>query len=96
MKFSILALSIALQAQSALASNGKACFNVDGMTCISCTVTTKVAVKQLNGINKVDVYYDEKKAVVIFDSTKTNSYEIKKKIDSTGYKATLVKCEKEG
>lgn len=80
--------------QIILAETKNACFNVEGMTCASCAVTTKVAVKKLNGIKHIKVSFDEKSAVIKYDDALTSSDEIKKKIDSVGYKATSEKCDK--
>ncbi|MBP9708589.1 MAG: heavy-metal-associated domain-containing protein [Oligoflexales bacterium] len=80
--------------QSVFADTQKACFNVEGMTCAACTVTTKAAIKKLDGIESIKVSLEEKKAEVQFNDTKTNSNAIKKKIDSIGYKATQLQCDK--
>jgi copper chaperone CopZ len=80
--------------QIALAETKNACFNVEGMTCATCTVTTKAAVKKLNGIKDIQVSLDEKSAVIKYDDALTSSDEIKKKIDSVGYKATAKQCDK--
>ena len=80
--------------QVAFAESKTACFNVEGMTCSACTVTTKVAIKKLAGIESVDVSVDDKKAVIQYNDAKTNPDEIKRKIDSVGYKATHQKCKK--
>lgn len=85
---------IATIMQTALAETQKACFNVEGMTCAACTVTTKVAIKKLDGIESIEVSLDDKKAEIQFNDAKTNSNEIKKKIDSVGYKATQSQCNK--
>lgn len=80
--------------QVAFAKSMTACFNVEGMTCATCTVTTKVAIKKLDGIESVEVSLDEKKTIVHYNDDKTNAGEIKKKIDSVGYKATHQECKK--
>ena len=80
--------------QIALAETKNACFNVEGMTCATCTVTTKAAIKKLKGIKDVQVSLDEKSAVIKYDDALTSSDEIKKKIDSVGYKATSKQCDK--
>jgi mercuric transport protein len=81
-------------AQGALAENKSVCFNVEGMTCAACTVTTKAAVKKLKGIKDVQVSLDDKSAVIKFDDSLTSSDEIKKKIDDIGYKATPKQCDR--
>lgn len=90
----LILFCISMIPQVAFAESKTACFNVEGMTCAACTVTTKVAIKKLAGIESVEVSVDEKKAVVQYNDAKTNSGEIKKKIDSVGYKATHQECKK--
>ncbi|MBY0415870.1 MAG: cation transporter [Bdellovibrionales bacterium] len=80
--------------QIALAETRNACFSVEGMTCATCTVTTKAAIKKLKGIKDVQVSLDEKSAVIKYDDALTSSDEIKNKIDSVGYKATSKQCDK--
>lgn len=71
----------------------KACFEVQGMTCATCPLTVKAAVKKLIGIREVTASLQEKNAVVDFDSRKINAAEIKKAIDSVGYKAIPQECK---
>ena len=72
----------------------EACFDVQGMTCATCSLTLKSAVKKLKGIANVNVSVEQKKAVVAFDSKETSVEEIKKVIDDVGYKATAQECKK--
>lgn len=69
-----------------------ACFAVEGMTCAACSVTLKAAVNKLKGIATVKASVEDNSATVDYDSKSTNSDEIKKAIDSTGYKATAKQC----
>lgn len=71
-----------------------ACFEVQGMTCVTCPVTVKTAMKKLKGVTEVKTSLEEKNAVVDFDSQKTNSAEIKKAIENSGYKAVPQECKK--
>jgi mercuric transport protein len=72
----------------------KACFDVQGMTCATCGLTVKSAVKKLNGIKEVTASVEKKNAVVQFDSKQTNVEAIRKAIDNVGYKATPQDCKK--
>ncbi len=94
MKKLFLIFFVSTSVQPVLADTQKACFNVEGMTCAACTLTTKAAIKKLDGIESIKVSLEEKKAEVQFNDTKTNSNAIKKKIDSIGYKATQFQCDK--
>ena len=89
----LLIFIASLSTQSVFSGTQKACFNVEGMTCAACTVTTKAAIKKLDGIERIKVSLEAKKTEVQFNDTKTNSDAIKKKINSIGYKATQLQCD---
>lgn len=72
----------------------KVCFEVQGMTCATCPLTVKMAVKKLKGVVEVKASLQDKSAVVDFDSQKINAAEIKTAIDSVGYKAIPQECNK--
>lgn len=94
MKKLLLICFLTITAQNVFAKSQTACFSVEGMTCAACSVTTKAAIKKLDGIESIDVSLDDKKAEVHFNDAKTNADEIKNKIDSVGYKATQLQCNK--
>lgn len=81
-----------MYSQAVFSEIKKACFSVEGMTCAACTITTKAAINKLDGIESIKVSFNEKKAEVQFNDTRTNSKEIIKKINSIGYKASLLVC----
>jgi periplasmic mercuric ion binding protein len=70
-----------------------ACFDVKGMTCATCTLTLKVAVNKLDGIDKVTASLEKEEAVVLFDKKLLTVEAIEKQINSTGYKATAKQCK---
>jgi copper chaperone CopZ len=63
-------------------------FTVSGMTCTGCEEHVKHEVNKLTGIISSNVSYENGKAVVEFDNSKTNITEIEKAINSTGYSVT--------
>lgn len=93
MKNLLFTLGILLVSQTSLAKPQKACFIVEGMTCATCAITTKVAVKKLEGIKDIDVSVKDKSAIINFEDDQTTIGRIKEKIDSTGYQATQKQCE---
>ncbi|MGE3610667.1 MAG: heavy-metal-associated domain-containing protein [Bacteriovoracaceae bacterium] len=95
MKKLLLTLFASIIAQGAFAESKTACFTVEGMTCAACTVTTKAAIKKLDGIESISVSLDDKKAEVHYNDAKTNLNEIKNKIESIGYSAEPSKCQEE-
>jgi len=79
-------------ASTTYADTKTACYQGEGMTCTTCSLTLKVAVKKIEGIVKVDASVEKKNAIISYDSKKTNTKTIGKKIDSTGYKSTPMAC----
>lgn len=61
-------------------------FRIKGMTCEACEEHVKMEVNKLPGIVSSNVSYAKHNAVVQFEPSKTNSKEITKAINSTGYK----------
>ena len=55
------------------------------MTCASCEEHVNHEVNKLTGIISSTASYENGKAVVEFDNSKTNITEIEKAINSTGY-----------
>lgn len=66
-------------------------FSISGMTCTGCEEHVNHEVNRLSGIIKSTASYENGKAIVEFDSTKTNTVEIKKAINGTGYSVTSIK-----
>lgn len=68
-------------------------FKVTGMTCASCSVTLKAALKKLDGVQNVAVSVGDDSASVTFDPGKVTTKDIVAKIDNVGYKAELNQCK---
>ncbi len=60
-------------------------FGIEGMTCSGCENHIKLAVNELSGIHSVTASYQNEKAIVVFDQSKTKQEEIISAILSTGY-----------
>lgn len=73
----------------------KSCFEVRGMTCASCSLTVKSAVRQLKGIKEISVSVKNSEATVYFDKQMTTTKDINKKINEIGgdYKSTVKQCK---
>lgn len=61
---------------------------IDGMTCDACQNHVDHAVNELDGIVSIETSYNKGNSIIAFDKTQTNQEEIKKAVESTGYKAT--------
>lgn len=85
----LFSLSVMTKASQAEVDVEKACFHVEGMTCAACSLTLKISVQKLKGIESVETSVEERFAKVVYDPRLTTLEEIKSKIDSVGYKATV-------
>jgi len=72
----------------------EACFEVQNMTCATCPLTVKIAVKKLNGVSSVVASLRERNAIVEFDPKIVSKTEIQKAIGEVGYKAIPQDCKK--
>ena len=62
---------------------------VAGMTCAACPITVKTAIAKVGGVNKVDVNFDRREALVTFDDTKTSVQELMQATENAGYPSTV-------
>lgn len=60
-------------------------FKVEGMTCVSCETTIKLAVERTPGVRGAEVSYDRGEAVVKYDPKITTHDKVRDAINSTGY-----------
>jgi copper chaperone CopZ/F0F1-type ATP synthase membrane subunit c/vacuolar-type H+-ATPase subunit K len=63
-------------------------FKISGMTCASCEENVNHEVNKLNGIINSKASYENGNVIIEFDKSETNETEIKKAINSTGYKVS--------
>jgi len=62
--------------------------DIEGMTCASCEGHVKNAVGKLPGIIETNVSFEQGRAIVRFDNTRTNATDINAAVDETGYRVT--------
>lgn len=62
---------------------------VEGMSCATCEVAVRSALKRVNGVASAHVSVATKNATVDYDPAKTNPDQIVAAINSTGYRASL-------
>ena len=74
------------------ADEKEVCFNVEGMTCSACKLTTKVALKKIKGVMNVEVSVEKRWVRVRFDDSQTKIIHLKKGIDEIGYKVSDQEC----
>lgn len=64
-------------------------FDVEKMTCATCPIAVKKAMLRVDGVNKVEVNFKNKSAIVTFDSSMTTSTEIGQSSTDVGFPATV-------
>lgn len=64
---------------------------ITGMTCAGCSNHISTALKNVNGVIENKVEYPGDLATIKYESTKTNTIEIIRVIEKTGYKAEIIK-----
>lgn len=74
----------------------KCMLKITGMTCSGCAVAVKMAAKKVDGVADASVSYENGRAEVTYDPTKTTPEKIAKAItDGSGFKAELQTTRKE-
>ena len=63
--------------------------SVPGMTCAACPITVKKALTRVAGVEKVQVTFEKKQAVVTYDDAKTNVQALTKATENAGYPSTV-------
>ncbi len=62
-------------------------FTIENMTCASCPITVRIAMKKVEGVKAVKVDFKNKTADVTFDPALTSADEIAKASTNAGYPA---------
>jgi copper chaperone CopZ len=63
---------------------------IEGMTCGGCTLATRKVLERLDGVSKADVSYEQKRAVVTYDSAKVTVAQMIAAVATLKYTATVV------
>jgi len=59
------------------------------MNCVTCPFTVKKALKNVDGVSKAEVTFDDKLAVVTFDDEKTTVNALTEATTNAGYPSTV-------
>ncbi len=62
---------------------------VSGMTCAACPITVKKALNHVTGVEKVEIRFEKREAVVTFDDAKTNPEALTRATKDAGYPSTI-------
>ncbi len=83
-------LAVALSAP-AYAATKTITLSVSNMTCAACPITVKKALSKVDGVEKAEVSYENKEAVVTYDDEKTSVDALTKATDGAGYPSAVKK-----
>lgn len=91
MKPVLFALTLALSAMSfaSEAADRTVTLAVENMTCVTCPITVKTALKRVPGVREAKVDFKTKLAVVTFDDGKTNAKALAKASADVGFPARV-------
>ena len=85
---SLIALMGALNSP-AWAATKTVTLTVPGMTCAACPITVKTALSKVAGVEKAEVSFEKREAVVTFDEAKTNADALTKATANAGYPSSV-------
>jgi mercuric ion binding protein len=63
--------------------------SVPGMTCAGCPITVKTALSKVAGVEKTEVNFEQREAIVTFDDTQTTVDALTKATENAGYPSTV-------
>lgn len=89
MKKVLTALALAVVTLPVWAANQTVTLSVPGMTCAACPITVKAALSRVEGVNEIDVSFNEREAVVTFDDTQATLQELTQATENAGYPSAL-------
>lgn len=85
----VAGLGLILVATAAWFTPKTVTLDVPGMTCATCPITVKAALKKVPGVTDVSVSYERLEAIVTYDDAKTNTQALIKATTDAGYPSTV-------
>jgi mercuric ion binding protein len=86
----LLTLSVLLGATPfALAKQQTVKLNVPTMDCATCPITIKASLSKVPGVSKVQVSYEKREAVIVYDDAQASVADLKKATEDVGYPSML-------
>jgi mercuric ion binding protein len=67
---------------------------IPSMDCPVCPITVKKALSKVSGVSQVEVSFEKRQAVVLFDDAKTNLGALTESTRNAGYPSALLETEK--
>jgi mercuric ion binding protein len=88
-KLAALIILIISVSAPAWAATKTVTLSVSGMTCAACPITVKKAISKVAGVERTEIIFEKREAVVTFDDAKTNVEALTKATESAGYPSTV-------
>lgn len=85
----VLIVAALVISTDAIAAQRTVTLTVNGMTCPSCPYIVKQSLVRVPGVERVELSYADKKAVVTFDDSKTDVAALRKATASVGFPSEL-------
>jgi mercuric ion binding protein len=63
--------------------------NVPTMDCATCPITIKAALVKVPGVSRVQVSYEKREAVIVYDDAQASVADLKKATEDVGYPSML-------
>ena len=73
----------------ALAKTQTVKLNVPTMDCATCPITIKASLSKVPGVSKVQVSYEKREAVIVYDDAQATVADLKKATEDVGYPSML-------
>ena len=73
----------------ALAKQQTVKLNVPTMDCATCPITIKASLTKVPGVSKVQVSYEKREAVIVYDDAQASVADLKKATEDVGYPSML-------
>lgn len=92
-RFAILAVIVLVLfavTDTARAADASTTLHIEGMTCAGCETAVRMVLKKTRGVTGSEVSYEDKRAVVTYDSAKTTPEKIAKAVaDALSYRVAV-------
>ena len=85
--FAVSAAGSAPQATQSVTGDSKVTIPVEGLTCASCSITVRRALKKMDGVKNIEPGAQENEAVITYDAAKVKPEQFVEAINKLGFKA---------
>jgi mercuric ion binding protein len=82
-------IALLATAPLALARQQTVKLNVPTMDCATCPITIKASLVKVPGVSKVQVSYEKREAVIVYDDAQATVADLKKATEDVGYPSML-------